>query len=865
MTWRLRVGLALLVLWMPITSSAACTSEGYTIIYVNGILTSEEAARADVTTLMKDFGSSFNSQRLAVRSGYNPSHFGGGGDLLQSIAQAFSSSLSDYDLHTILMQIHPEVTTRKILLLGHSQGSFYTNEMYQYLTTHGVPRESIAVYNVATPASYVGGGGGYLTSSNDKVINRIRDTEINGNVQIHLNSYYALPSDTVRTALRANTTIPKENGWEADTHGGHHFGSVYLAGAGERIIADAQYELANLKAGAGDTQEGCFEPPAATLGYRAESALFALGDTAASGAMTVGKPVLNGGLALVNGISGAVGALASALWNVFQISSGGQAAAATLSVGTPVQPDVAPPTPAAPPTAPVSAAQPPQSAARAAGTPVAAAADAVRAEELPVVPLPPPLTQPFVPLGTPDMFAIQPGFGGGGGAPPQTDVEAQSGQPIAASQPADNTPPAVQEQAPLDTTPPETPVIAIQACSASLVASGCVLATTTTTVSWGSAAHAAWYAILQNGVIGATTTATSALATLSHDASTTLAVVAYNAVGDAATSTTIEVAALTRPLIISEVAWAGTGDSQLGIHNDRQWIELSNTSQYALDLSHVSITRSGGAPIQLSGAISPASSAHYLVVEPVAWPLGINPAATLVVPFSPLATTSAEQLSLVWNDGSTSTTLDATPSPGTCDGWCAGAYNKPVGSNSRNLPNYVLPLSMERRPHTPDGTLASSWQSTDTYGMRSYGTPAGDNSAGLPDAAVFCGSSDHALISTTDAPAFNLANGYCAYLSSFVTPSAQRAGGFFEGDIGSSTVLVSHWLGTSPQNSSWLDYIPSGTLADTHFFFAMWEVRPWPSQDNWDFTTYLTIGASTTAPLLPPHGNYVVLPFVYRP
>lgn len=162
--------------------SLSCLSNGYTVIFVNGILTTEQEAKQAKTDLQNVLPAQINDEPVVVRLGYNPSHLGGGGDLLESITQAFGKPVSDYDLNTILTQVHPEVTTGKILLLGHSQGSFYTDEMYQYLVTHGVPKESIAVYNIGTPESYVAGGGGYLTSSNDKVINQVRDAENNGNL-----------------------------------------------------------------------------------------------------------------------------------------------------------------------------------------------------------------------------------------------------------------------------------------------------------------------------------------------------------------------------------------------------------------------------------------------------------------------------------------------------------------------------------------------------------------------------------------------------------------------------------------------------------------------------------------------------------
>ena len=94
-------------------------------------------------------------------------------DLVSSVEQAYGNVGVDYDLTNILLQAHDNLKTQKILLMGHSQGTFYTNAAYDYLIGHGVDKNSIAVYNVATPASLVAGNGLYLTSSTDKVINTI--------------------------------------------------------------------------------------------------------------------------------------------------------------------------------------------------------------------------------------------------------------------------------------------------------------------------------------------------------------------------------------------------------------------------------------------------------------------------------------------------------------------------------------------------------------------------------------------------------------------------------------------------------------------------------------------------------------------
>ena len=53
------------------------------------------------------------------------------------------------------MQIAPDVTTRRILIVGHSQGAQYADAIYDYLLAHGEPKSAVSVYAVATPASSV--------------------------------------------------------------------------------------------------------------------------------------------------------------------------------------------------------------------------------------------------------------------------------------------------------------------------------------------------------------------------------------------------------------------------------------------------------------------------------------------------------------------------------------------------------------------------------------------------------------------------------------------------------------------------------------------------------------------------------------
>lgn len=285
-----------------ITSAAECRSDGYTMVFINGILTSEESAKESLDKLKDRYTAQGQYTDVAFILGHNPSHLAGAGDIIQSVFQALDGSVSDFDLQTILLQIHPEVRTRKILLVGHSQGTFYTNEMYEYLVRNGVPRESIAVYNLATPAGLVAGGGDYLTSENDNLIRKVRAlTAAAGTTQ----------------PLPANATIPLSYPEEPELWRGHKFSGEYLAGAPLRIVSDISQALGGLVAGSPpETTEGCFAPPADNFGYRIRKAAFAVADPAARGAVGAAGTAVAGYVSAANAIAsmvqGAVSAVADA-------------------------------------------------------------------------------------------------------------------------------------------------------------------------------------------------------------------------------------------------------------------------------------------------------------------------------------------------------------------------------------------------------------------------------------------------------------------------------------------------------------------------------------------------------------------------
>src|SRR5437764_442119 len=87
-----------------------CATTGYTVVFVNGILDTLDQARVDKNQLKAAFdrqdSSHFNNENVDFELGYNPTHLAGAGDLAETLAQMHGSSLSDYDLNTILMQIY---------------------------------------------------------------------------------------------------------------------------------------------------------------------------------------------------------------------------------------------------------------------------------------------------------------------------------------------------------------------------------------------------------------------------------------------------------------------------------------------------------------------------------------------------------------------------------------------------------------------------------------------------------------------------------------------------------------------------------------------------------------------------------------
>jgi hypothetical protein len=205
-----------------------CDKERVTVVYVNGILSpGKPQTESDLGEVAKKIkGTSPGAfKNLNFLPAYNPSRFAGIGDGLKAVAQTYfvNSTLADTDLKTIALQLASDVTTEKVLLVGHSQGSFYVNNLYKFMVHNGANPASIGVYHIASPASVVEGRGSYLTSGTDMVINTVRDLQAQGGART------ALPSN-IDLFVPSNEIA--NNPWA-----GHGLVGVYLKEAPGDVVS----------------------------------------------------------------------------------------------------------------------------------------------------------------------------------------------------------------------------------------------------------------------------------------------------------------------------------------------------------------------------------------------------------------------------------------------------------------------------------------------------------------------------------------------------------------------------------------------------------------------------------------------------
>ncbi|MCE9585012.1 hypothetical protein K8Q94_00055 [Candidatus Nomurabacteria bacterium] len=279
------------------TKGELCSTNGYTVITINGMNTDEKKAILNRDTLKEKLPPTIKNEQITVEYIHNPSHLAGLGDIFAVAYQKYfdTEAVEDYDLIEILNDASTKVKTQKLLLVGHSQGNFYSNSFYDKVVDKdgGVPKESIGVYGVASPSSRVAGGGKYITSGTDTVISNLRWKGVL-NI-LPSNEYIKLPEDS-------------------DSNG-HSFSDVYMKYRSNKIISDIKYSLNKLKTNnIQNSDQPCISPQEVTFQHKITGAFLEIADPTAivlkkTGIDTYNQTLLsfkNGFNILANVISGAM-------------------------------------------------------------------------------------------------------------------------------------------------------------------------------------------------------------------------------------------------------------------------------------------------------------------------------------------------------------------------------------------------------------------------------------------------------------------------------------------------------------------------------------------------------------------------------
>lgn len=277
--------------FLKVSASNFCLSNGYSIFTINGIFTTEDEARDNKDRLKDHLQPNYNNQPLKVDFLYNPTHLSGAMDLVDVLRQMIIDDTSDFDMTEILDDASKKVSTQKLLLVGHSQGNFYANNLYDAVASKpgGVPKQSIGVYGVASPATRVAGGGKYLTTSSDRVINSLALKLVNNKI---------LPSN-INLSLQS----------VLDGSNGHSFSDTYLRYAGDRIVSDIKFSLNKLQNNDEQLpQDPCISPPELTPLHKVERVAFTAADFFTDkikySFVYIGNGIYNTGLAVKNAING---------------------------------------------------------------------------------------------------------------------------------------------------------------------------------------------------------------------------------------------------------------------------------------------------------------------------------------------------------------------------------------------------------------------------------------------------------------------------------------------------------------------------------------------------------------------------------
>jgi len=248
-TFLLILGMLFLPFIVSASTREVCSRNGYTVISLNGMLTTPEGAVYNRDAIERVISQdSYKGQEIFVDHVYNATH-NFVVDFADSALQKMSEGLvsQTYDLTNMISDLSKKVNTQKLLFVAHSQGNFYANDIYNSIGDKqgGVAKKSMGIYGVGTPTSYIAGNGKYILSSNDKIVNLVR---LQGILKV----------------LPANVNIEGREE-EGDDPDGHKLTSIYLKYQNKRIASEILTMLHELKEDeAQNEDEVCIDEPEIT-------------------------------------------------------------------------------------------------------------------------------------------------------------------------------------------------------------------------------------------------------------------------------------------------------------------------------------------------------------------------------------------------------------------------------------------------------------------------------------------------------------------------------------------------------------------------------------------------------------------------
>ncbi len=878
-----------------------CSSDGYTIATINGVFTDDSDARKNMQKLRDKFGEVYQEQVVDYQYLLNPPHLGGLWDIVKSIYQGIfdSETIEDYDLVEMLLAASEKVKTQKLLLVAHSQGNFYANSFYDTVAgkVGGVPEESIGVYAVATPASRVAGDGKWLTSDTDaviaKVVGRLPFKKILApNTHIELSSgddplghkfneiYLKYRRNQIVSDIKdslgklAANDVQKENEpclLPPELTRAHKVEGIVFSVIDPLATTGGKAIVATIT---GVYQTGKFVTEAAAniastfysvLGLPSPNADLNTGaeNLAAVAGVLEKEPEQNVNQITPTPVSLQQNAASEIL--PAELNANDNVKSPETNNSTPAEP----PGPIAPPpiiiVPPSGAPTPYQPGFGGDGGASSLVVSSNTASQNTVSSTSPPLISSPADLSVFATTTVT--FTGTASSTSvissdfssATTSESGGAWSMAFLLPQGTTTinfygnaPSLSTSSPtaisvfVDTVSPNVSA-SVSECSYSLTTSGCLLGSGSVTFNpTSTSTDISYYKIVKDGSEFGTTTASSVSVSLT-EGTHTLEAVAYDRAGNAATSTESSVQYFSSPVVINEVAWAGTAASSFD-----EWLELYNRTSSAVDMSKLALLADDGVPyLPLSGTL--ASGGYYLVERGNDNTIS-NVTADLVVPFSGLSAGSGlsndgEILSLVHYTGNASTTLDQTPSLSSCgNAWCGG-----ISSTYR---------SMERKNPSSGGTSSSNWTSNDTYfkngldsaGGNVNGTPKSRNSQNLLSVGYYCPPYSSTFIEGSYY--ITTSGNNCVYLSSGF--SGARYGDLYRGAVASSTLINGHSLSNNMESSQNNDAV-SSPVSGENFFTAIYEIHDQSTDVN-NFRSFFQTGASS-----PPHLNYGILNWKWGP